>query len=176
MKNKEVKKKKKFYRRKRFWLLCLIGLVAVGGNSNSQKDIETINHNILVEETATEDQEETKETDTYGWTDNDYEEFSVAVKMVARNYLTKFKLPHYTKWQFCEYDNESRILAVTDELTFKDDHEKHTVICIFSLSGDVGDSGLHEEVKYSFFGTDEKTYYNDGTCEGIFDVLKSLSK
>lgn len=126
------------------------------------------------EDSIKEDEQEQQETDAYGWTTNDYVEFSVALKLIADNYLTGYKLPLYNKWQFAKFDDEGRIFAMTEELTFKDSHEKHLVICVFSLSGDIGENGLHEKVNWNFFGTDEKTYYDDGSCDEVFQKLASL--
>lgn len=136
---------------------------------------ETINRTT---ENTLEEQEETKgqETDAYGWTKDDYTEFVVALNLVAGNYLTRFKIPHYTEWQFAKFDDEGRIFALTRNLTFKDSHEKHIAICVFSLDGEIGENGLHEKVAWNYFATDEKTYYDDGTCDEFFENLMSLSQ
>lgn len=143
--------------------------------TETETEIETTEIETEKETTITETEEskKVKETGAYGWTTNDYEEFHVALKMIADNYLVNYKLPHYTKWQFNKFDNR-RIFAMTDELTFKGDNKKHTVICVFLLSGEVKENGLHEKVMWSFFGTDEKTYYDDGTCKAVFDVFKNF--
>lgn len=176
------------------YLFLIIVIIVVGNGKNSikEKDVEVIETEVVtdtgveittevetemeseseIEETTEESKEQEVETDGYGWSASDYEEFSIAVKMIADVYLSNYKLPHYTKWQFNKFDNKGKIFAMTDELTFKGDNKKHTLICVFLLSGDVGENGLHEEVKWSFFGTDERTYYNDGTCKEVFDLLK----
>ena len=142
----------------------------------SEEETDTEGREDSTLESEIEGQEETKEqeTDSYGWTKDDYREFEAALNAIANNYLTRFKLPHYTKWQFAKFDNNGRIMAMTEELTFKDSHDKHTVICVFSLSGEIGESGLHETVSWSYFATDEKTYYNDGSCDEVFEQLTSL--
>lgn len=183
------------------FLIIVIIIVGNGKSSIKEKDIEVIETEVVTEiettevettieieteteseseieetttmiETTEESKEQEVETDGYGWTSSDYEEFAIAVKLIADNYLTGYKLPHYTNWQFNRFDNKGKIFAMTDELTFRGDNEKHTLICVFLLSGDVGENGLHEEVKWSFFGTDERTYYDDGTCKEVFDLLK----
>lgn len=133
-------------------------------------------------ETAPETTEDTiesvpqKETDPYGWTEDDYTEFYVALSIIADDYLTNYKLPHYSKWQFVKFDDKGRIIAMTDELIFKDDHNKHPVMCVFSLEGEVKENGLHETVRRHFFCTDEKVYYDDGSCDEVFEKIKALSQ
>lgn len=170
------------------WFIILIG--ASGNSSDTPTNIgndatqaEQGQDIIPTEDSTIEKDEEEKEeyeereqeTDSYGWTSDDYTEFEVALNMVADNYLTQFKLPHYTKWQFAKFDDKGRIFAMTDNLTFKDSHEKHIVICVFSLAGEVGESGLHEKVLWNYFATDEKTYYDDGSCDSVFEIITSLS-
>lgn len=129
-------------------------------------------------EDNTEEQEETsgQKTDAYGWTSDDYTEFIVALNVVAGNYLTQFKIPHYREWQFAKFDDEGRIFAMTRNLTFKNSHEKHAAICVFSLDGEIGENGLHEKVAWNYFATDEKIYYDDGTCDEFFENIMSLSQ
>lgn len=136
--------------------------------------IEVETTEIIETEKEVEEAESMKETNAYGWSTSDYEEFSVALKMIADNYLTGYKLPLYNKWQFAKFDDKGRIFAMTNELTFKGDHEKHLVICVFMLVGEVGENGLHETVAWSYFATDEKVYFDDGSCDEIFDKLKAL--
>lgn len=104
------------------------------------------------------------EKDANGWTVHDYEMFNVALKTIAKQYLVNYKLPFYDKWLFMKYDDE-RILATTDELTFKDSHDKHSIVCVFKISED-GDT-----VYWSYFATEEKVYFNDGTCK-VLEYLK----
>lgn len=149
------------------FIFCFI----VIGTSNSN---DTINENDTTQPQKDvpereEQKQKERETDIYGWTTNDYEEFSIALKLIANNYLTDYKLPLYNKWQFAKFDDEGRIFAMTNELTFKGDHEKHLIICIFSLSGDIKENGLHEKINWNYFGTDEKTYYDDGSCDDVFE-------
>lgn len=115
-----------------------------------------------------ETQEETQETNAYGWTTDDYLDFSVALKTIAGNYLSNYKLPSYDKWQFAKFD-DYRIIAMTDELTFKDSHDKHTAICVFVVT----EGGT---VAWSYFATDEKVYFDDGSCDEVFENIKSLSQ
>jgi len=160
------------------WFLMLMA----GGSSPSDTPADNTpqtEQSEPIEETENNtiegDTEEKQETDSYGWTSDDYTEFEAALKMVANNYLTHFKLPHYSKWQFAKFDDEGRIFAMTDNLTFSDSHENHIVICVFSLDGEVGENGLHEKVLWSYFATDEKTYYDDGSCDSVFEIIASLA-
>ena len=37
-------------------------------------------------------------------------------------------------------------------------------------------NGLHEKVAWNYFATDEKIYYDDGTCDEFFENIMSLSQ
>lgn len=143
-------------------VIIILGLIMIGRNNDQDNKDNT---SQMEEVKVSEEPQEIN----YGWTTNDYEEFYVALKMIADNYLMGYKLPLYNKWQFVKLDDEGRILATTDELTFKDGHEKHTVICVFVLAGEVKENGLHEKVLWNYFATDEKVYYNDGSYDGVFE-------
>lgn len=162
-----MRKEKMRGKKKKKWILpvlVILGIIMIGTN-NDETQVEQI------QETSQE-----TETGAYGWTTSDYEEFNVALKMISDNYLNDYKIPLYNKWQFAKLDDEGRIFAMTDELTFKNDHEKHLLICVFSLSGNIGSNGLHEEAICHYFSTDEKIYYDDGTCDEVFEKLEKLVK
>lgn len=164
------------------WFGMLLNTNDDSNVSNDTKDeeipqSEQVTEEVSEEEISDEETEDmTLESDAYGWTIHDYEEFNVAISLIADNYLTGYKLPLYNKWQFAKFDEEGRIFAMTDEVTFKNDHEKHIMICVFTLSGEIGDNGLHERVITHFFGTDEKTYFDDGSCDEVFEKITSLAE
>lgn len=195
--------KKAFYKKWWFWVIIIVVLAGIFGSGGTkdeenadtpptatqqveQKDVDTSKEpEAKADEDVTEDIKESEDskkeyeqqaTNGYGWTTSDYNEFWLAINTIAENYLTNYKLPYYNKWQFAKFDDEGRIMAVTQELTFKDSHDKHTVICVFSLSGDIGEDGFHEQVNWNFFGTDEKTYYDDGSCDEVFENIMSLGQ
>lgn len=195
--HKTMKKKTKVILSVVFALWFIILMVAASGDSSdtptdtgndtpqteqgedivSEKETDTEETEDTTVENSAEEQEESQkqETGAYGWTTDDYEEFYVALKMIADNYLVRYKLPLYDKWRFAKFD-ANRIIAMTEELTFKDSHEKHTAICVFMLVGEVGENGLHETVAWSYFATDEKVYYDDGSCDEVFEKITSLSQ
>lgn len=150
-------------------IIIIVGFIAIIDNNSDKDDMA---------ESEMEQAETSKELekDAYGWTFHDYEEFSVALKMIADNYLKGYKLPSYDKWQFAEFDEEGRILAMTNELILKGDNEKHIIVCVFSLSENIGENGLHESVKTHFFGVDNKTYFDDGSCKDVFEKNVIISK
>lgn len=151
----------------------MLGSILYGNGDN---DIVSEDNATKVYETEKiTETERVLESDAYGWTIGDYTEFHVALKTIANQYLTNFKMPSIDKWYFMKFD-DTRIIATTDEFIFKNDNEKHTVLCVFSLSGDVDKNGFHNEIKWSFFGTDEKVYYDDHSCDTVFEIMKSLVK
>lgn len=192
-----MKEKKGFYQRKWFLWICLIvfaplGIVLLwkvhksmkkwkkiilsivfvlwfaalyGSNDSGQKDVVIYESEIESEES---------ETDEYGWSINDYIEFDVALKTISKEYLTNYNLPGWNEWQFGRFNDEGKIIAMTRNLTFKDEHEKHVCICVFKLSGEVDKNGFHDIIEWSYFGTDEKIYYDDGTCKEVFENLKTF--
>lgn len=168
------KKKKGKKRRIIIVIALIIGFLAmVGGNDDNSDVSESTESESEIVQTETSKE---LEKDAYGWTFHDYEEFNVALNMIADNYLEGYKLPFYDKWQFAKFDEEGRIFAMTSELTFKGDNEKHVVVCVFSFSENIGENGLHESVYTHFFGVDHKTYFDDGSCDDVFERITSLSK
>lgn len=138
--------------------IVVIFLIVGMSNSNTSKNSNNGNDVKLEDVTPMAEVTTKPETDANGWTTHDYEMFNTALKIIAKQYLVNYKLPLYDKWLFMKYDDE-RILATTDELTFKDSHEKHSVVCVFKISED------GNTVYWSYFATDEKVYFNDGTCK-----------
>lgn len=177
--------KKPIYKKWWFWVIIIVVLAAIFGRGGAQegfKDgMEDAKSNQTQQETESNvdssnvEETEKTETDTNGWTDNNYAEFVTITQTISDEYVSNYKAPWgYDDWTFAKFDNEGKIIATT-KYTFDNMSEKQDVMCVFTIGEDTDKDGYSDSYKGHYISIGNKVYLDDGSCDEFFKNLESIT-
>ncbi|MGL6198690.1 MAG: hypothetical protein ACRC3H_07115 [Lachnospiraceae bacterium] len=143
-------------------IIAVVALVVIGalngGNNDTDKDGDSAD--AKTEQEDAEDGE--AETDSYGWTDDDYINFRAISSTMADEYIANYSTPWgSSEWRFLKLDDSERVVATT-KVTFDNQSEKQTGLWVFTPGDD-------SRFTPHFFGVGSTVYYDDGTAQELID-------
>lgn len=117
--------------------------------------------------------EKAAETDGYGWTKKDYQEFRSITWTMSDKYVANYKkfFSDPDTWKYAKFDDEGKIM-VTTSYAFKNSNEKQYVISIFTRGDDKDNDGVADSFSPHFLSIGDTIYINDGSCDEFFQNLQ----